>query len=83
MEKMKFAMGFSTVGFSIADWGSIREGSGAKSAVFQVTLPRHLEAPGPSYPHVHARPGDNSSLALGSTYVRPRYRAAEKGLITA
>ena len=43
------------VGFSCPPIAlGLREGSGAKSAVFQVTLPGDLEPPSPSHPHVHA-----------------------------
>ena len=48
---MKFAGG---VGRVFHRRLGLREGSGAKSAVFQVTLPGDLEPPSPSHPHVHA-----------------------------
>ena len=50
-KKMKFAGG---VGRVFHRRLGLREGSGAKSAVFQVTLPGDLEPPSPSHPHVHA-----------------------------
>ena len=50
-KKMKFAGG---VGRVFHRRLGIRDGSGAKSAVFQVTLPGDLEPPSPSHPHVHA-----------------------------
>ena len=48
---MKFAGG---VGRVFHRRLGLRDGSGAKSAVFQVTLPGDLEPPSPSHPHVHA-----------------------------
>ena len=51
-KKTKFPNG--VVGVSCRRWG-LRRGSEPRSAIFQVTLPGHLEVPGPSYPHVHAQ----------------------------
>ena len=47
-------MGHRSVGSVFHRQLGLRVGSGAKSAVFQVTSPGDLEPPSPSHPHVHA-----------------------------